>query len=301
MAWVRVRKIQDDFSDKVSSTGTGASEGGATQKFYCEADGAVAGDAAMTANDGSTAVPALGASYSTGRPFCTVRDRKVERLSSSQFNVTVEFADPSGGGGDATSPEDLLGLPAKIRRSAEEYNEAYTKDVTGKVVRNSAGDPFDRAPERLTGVGVFSIQKYVDAAGRSAIDALWNTTNSGAITIDGVSCAADTCWLTQPAFDPVNGATGVYSATYVVKYKKLGWKQTILDYGFSVILPAKGRITEPVLKEDGTVDATQKPRPCTLPWPLDGAGAKKANKTDDPAPIVFTPYTSTSWAGLPVT
>ncbi len=296
MAWITVQLIEDEFTDNAESGGS------ASVKYYCEADAATTCDAAIGASvSGGGAVPALKTAYSVGWPFCTVKSHKVERLSATQFRVGVEYASPTGGAA-ATNDTDLLLLPAKIKRSAEEYQEAFEKDVNGKIVRNSAGDRFDHLPERMTGVGIFSIQKYVNATGRAAIDAAWNTVNSGSVTIDGVSCAAETCWLVSPVYEPVDGSTGVFSANFVVKYKKAGWKIKVCDYGYRELVDGKpGRIMEQPLKSDGTLDTDPRnARPSTLPWPLNGSGMKKANQTDDPFDIEFVPIVSASWASLPL-
>lgn len=295
MAWVEVKLIRDSFED--------GAEGASGERVYsCRADQPIGLEEALTASHGGRSVPPIGASWSAARPFCAVRTRRVRRVAPHHAEVTVSYSDPSFGG--AEDEEDLLALPARITRTGEVWMEPYEVDATTPtplVVRNSAGDRFDQMPERQVGVGVFQIRKFVDATGRAAIDAVWNTVNNGTKMIDGVSCAAGTLWMGDPpTFSPVEGASGVYEAQYAVKYKRDGWKDRVLNYGFRELLAGKPkRITEQMIDDSG--NPIGQPRPCTLPWPLKSDGTRKANQTDAPDVLEFQPYALADWSALPVT
>ena len=76
-------------------------------------------------------------------------------------------------------------------------------------VVNAAGVPFDKGPERAEAVKVYTLRKYVNGTTKTAIEAAVNTTNSGALTINGKSHAVDTLWLADASYESVEGRAGV--------------------------------------------------------------------------------------------
>src|SRR5690554_5890246 len=141
MAWIEVNLIRDSFEDNA--------EGASGERVYsCRNDQVIGLEAALTASHDGTAVPALGTSWSTARPFCTARSRSCKRVSPKDGEVAGRFG--SGAGGGVGQPEDLLSLPARITRTGQTWLEPYQLDAssTPKIVRNTAGDPFDAMPER---------------------------------------------------------------------------------------------------------------------------------------------------------
>lgn len=288
LAWLQVRKLSDQFTVDVRN-GTAK----AVVRYYAKANQPTTNDAALSANDGTTAVPAANAVYSTSRPHCAVASIGVEKLTGRQFELTYNFEDPTNG--EAVTAEDLLALPAVISEDDEDVMEEYTKDEDEppKFVRNAAGEPFDKGPERLTGITAYTIEKFVNAATRAQIKAAKRTNNQTALTILGVSHAIDTLWLMRARFEPVATASGVWKALMVVKHRPEKWKDVALNVGFSEKVAGQR-------KDITQADASGAEVPVPRPWPLNEDGTKKATADAEPHELKFWPYKQHAWTGVPL-
>lgn len=277
MAWTDVRIIKDSFADALRSTT-------AERVYYAEADGPVDADLALAASFGGVSVPAKGEAFSLTRLYCRAISRRVERLSPTQFNVTVNFEDPTDG--TVEEEADLLTQAAKITQQSSNTMEQYTVDADDVQVRNSAGEPFDTFPERLSSGVVYTIRKYVNAATKVLIEAAERTTNAGAKTILNRAHAADTLLLAGVTFE----AEGtLFLATMTIEYLPEGWADIVLDVGFREKV---GGVWQAIKLPDGSAIARA--------WPLNADGTKKTNADDAADAITFYPYEQHAWTGVPL-
>lgn len=213
--------------------------------------------------------------------------------SRTIFVVDGEYTDDPGEIEDmGVSPLDR---PAEISWDYEEATAEYSKDhttPTAKAVTNSAGEPFDPWPARDDGWLVITVTKNEATHDPAAADALKNTLNSAIVTIDGKTYAAGTLKMSPiraaKITERFNGAdVNYYRKTYILKARAAGWNHVLLDVGFNEKV---GNEWKPIKDQDG--------EPVRMPWPLDGAGVKKASPTDVPAELTFKPYASNAWTGI---
>jgi hypothetical protein len=290
MAWTKVKITLDRFGE-IDANGTAQ----AKRDYFCEADAPFALDAALSASAGGVTVAARSEAFSGSRPRCKATKRDVERHTPTQATVHVDYSDPTGG----ESGTDLLALPAKFKETYEQELEEYLwdYDTTPKAVVNAAGEPFDKQPERLKHVKVYTITKYVNGTTKAAIEAAIETNNSGTITLRGINYTVDLLLLANADFEDVE--SNVYHATYVIKYKKGKWKDVGLNMGYSELLSGfpDGGQRRRIKEQDNAgndVDVTK-------PWPLNSDGTAKTNGNDLPEELIFWPYPQAAWTGVPLT
>jgi hypothetical protein len=287
MAIIRVTLVKDSIRDSLRQ---GSVRGVGVKVYEVESDTPITADEAIVANDGTTAVDGYGAAFSASRPNCKLTDREMtERRSAYQCQVTVTFEDPT----DGSSLASLLAKPARIRELDESWMEEYTKDHDDppKLVRNVVGEPYDRGPERLEGIVVYEVKKFVNAATRAQIRAARRTNNDAAKTINGVVHSIDELVLWSATFEPVDT---IYDATMLIKYKVGGWKDETPQYGFRYWESSApgGKKFAAILDAFG--------ERVSVAWPLSADGTKKSNADDDPAIETYWPYPQHDWAGVPL-
>lgn len=279
MAWIEVAVVKDSFHDDWEN---GVAR--ATRVYYAKSDVPVAPDAALSASHDGKTVAAGGESYSAARPLCQVVHREVRRVSPRQFEVTASFSDPTNG------TPDLLTQPAIITRRALGAMEEYTMDESSppKPVRTEAGELFQRGPERPVRALLYTIKKYVTPATANQVWPSLFTTNSAAKVIKGFNHAANTLWLADLQDESVT--TGILALTVVAEYRPNGFKNKALHAGYYHI-DANGDSVR-ILDANG--------EPSTKEWPLNPDGTKKASRDADVDELEFTPFKSSSWAGVPL-
>jgi hypothetical protein len=220
--------------------------------------------------------------------------------SPYQREVVVSCRDPTGG--NVVFEPDLLSLPARIRTSGGRSTREYFKDrdTPPKYVRNAAGEPFDRGPERIEDELIFTIRKFVSAATYASILNALHTNNNSPKTIKGYVFDSNTLLLATAEFDDVVGSTtGIQEAALQVEYKPGGWVDVTPNVGYTETLPVGGggvernRIKERDPDTGELVDVTK-------PYPLFANGIKKPSPTDDPDDLFFYPYTLHAWTGVPL-
>ena len=293
MAWTDVHIIHlEPLVETLYRDGSVRASAGWT--FYAEADAPFTLDTAMTATFGGVGVTALGASYSATRPNCTCRKRSAEFVSPTQAKVVCSFEDPT----DGSSSSVLQTKAARITNTDEAVIEAYQEDSDGFKVVNKAGGLFDNAPQRQTGVTVYTIKKYVTSTVKAQIKAAWNTNNNSEKVIDSDTWAADELWLFSRSFEPVAGSS-LWNATLIIKGKPGGWVDRPLNVGY------RDRDDWVIMKEKQPVDSAAPNGPfkyvaCSKPWPLDGLGDAKAGPKPSVDALAFYPYKRNSWTGVPI-
>lgn len=291
MGWVDVHVLVRPPLTETMNPKTLAVKATGSVVYYCESDTVTTLDEALLAATTGTramSVPTLNSSYSAGRPYCRCVKREVEWISPTIKHVTCDYEDPT----DGSSATNLLAQPAKIGEGHESCQKAYQVDAEGTKVVNTADAPFTNPPERQEGVKVYTIEKFVNAATKAAIDAAYNTNNNAAVIIKGRTWAADELWMADCSYQDVDGST-LQKATYVIKGKKGGWMDVGLNVGFRCAGGMEIRVAS-----DGSVDYVNGELP-SEPWPLTEDGyAKVAGSPADA--LLFWPYSRSSWASVPV-
>jgi hypothetical protein len=253
MPWTSVTIVDDYFEEIITPFYVEGSVyqlvvGAGHRTYNCHSDVNTVPDAALIADDGTTAVAQNSDPYSDLRPRALPISRKAKRINGSpkDIQVTVEYHDPTGN----EAVEDLLALPAKITSGPTNVREEYQTDCddTPKPVVNAAGEPFDKNPERLSAGRKYTIVKYVTEAQKAAIRAQEHTNNAGAVTIDGFVHADNTLLIQGTSFEPVED---FHKAAIEVLYDPSEWEDDLLNVGFSELDADTGLRKDITQKEQG--------------------------------------------------
>jgi hypothetical protein len=248
------------------------------------------------------AVPGPGSTHNKdGNARLTRLDADPHDSSDVHFLVRTEYTST----GLIAIPADPLKRVPEIAYGYTDGDEPYflDKSTPPKLVTTSAGDPFESYLTRETGELTISLTVNEPEFNPIAMDDLKHTTNVSDVTIDGRAYAAGTLKLTPQGARKImerieqDGSvrdTTYYAVGYLLKARKAGWHDKPLDIGLNELIPdanpAKPKKLKPI------VDAAQ--LPVKKGWPLDGAGRKKVNPTDQPAELEFKPYGAVDWANL---
>ncbi len=239
-----------------------------------------------TADDGDTAIPAIGASL-TGDTLRKAASISVKPRDQTGllFDVEVEYTT-----GTVEAPaESPLDEPAVFEWDFSASSQPYFWDEsdTPKPTLSSAGEPFENLLEREVGEIVVTITKNIEPAAWNPITAasfMYPATavNSGSMTVDGVSVSAGQARFAGVRCSGIQTANGIQYRTLSVTLKlRSSWDHVIDDRGFHE-LDGEGGLKE-IVKGTPPVKVDK-------PWPLDGSGAAKANVDDEPAKLTFKPY-----------
>ncbi|HEV7299261.1 MAG TPA: hypothetical protein VGN72_07845 [Tepidisphaeraceae bacterium] len=298
MAWIKVKE-QGQLAESQQTT----DEKTAKRVFVAVSDVNTTSVAAETASFGGVTVPVLGAGHPDDG------NRKVKSVSASPdaesrkvFTVEVEYSDKLSLVALDPNPLDR---PAEVSWDFDDATVPYFTDrsETPKPVVNSAKERFESYLERETGSITATVTKNIPAAGAGSYSAatalsLKDTLNGGTITVDGVSISAGQaklkCWTVGPVqSETVNGVVVNYRQSKILYQFRETWDHVVEDRGYNEKDGTTGKV-KPILKGD------KPPTPVDTPWPLDGAGAKKANISDEPEPLTFKPYASAAHGTLPL-
>lgn len=118
--------------------------------------------------------------------FCTNRSvSREDKGSHITWRVTLEYEIPSGGGEQQQQENPLLD-PIEISWSSQQYTAPVVRDKNGQPVKNTAGDPFDPAPEMQFSRYTITIRRNL-AAVPSWILGYVDTVNNAAWSVDGIA------------------------------------------------------------------------------------------------------------------
>ena len=241
---------------------------------------------ALSADDTTTAIPALGASF-PGIALMTVRSKSAQydQHHPRMVHVVVNYSDVFD---ELTEDPDPLARPADITWSTVQYDVPFEVDADDTAVLNSAGDPFDPPPTEPQYRLQCTIEKNVATHDPDDAFSFINTVNNGAITIAGVPVTAGQALLTEwRATSEREGDTAYVRVAFVIQFAA-SFDREILDRGFYFL---DGTDKRAILDDDG--------EPFSEPQLLDGSGAV----TDTPTFLEFAGKAQTNWAtlGLPTT
>lgn len=201
------------------------------------------------------------------------------------YQVTITFKTLNG-----ESTTDPLSRPSVLTSSYSESTEPYFKDSTGKMVVNTAGDPFDPMPKIRVGSLILQVTKNMASFPAVQYDTLKYTTNSGAVVIRTTTYAADTLLFLPPTVQEVWESIGgifyhYFATTFRLAASKDQHKDKLSSRGYRELKTPGAKPTW-VTGDDGHTVAQ--------PVGLDSAG-KEVAAGGTPDEITFQPYKSTNW------
>jgi hypothetical protein len=260
---------------------------------------------ALTADDGFHRVPGPG-DYYNGIPF-SGKDAEPVPKSIAHFEVTVEHSGPGDPEQDDVHPLDR---PPEVSFGSDGVTEPYFKDKSDppKPVANSATEAPDQFFERDRGYLTIQFVRNVDYWDAVEMDGYSNTINEDGVYIDGSYYEPETLKLSPPTAARqvetirINGQpTEVvyYRATFGLKHNPDGWKDKMLDVGYSELIERQQTVSGQTQLVKQLVPIYDKAAgTLRKPWPLDGLGRKRLSPADPAAELEFLPYTKRSWSAL---
>lgn len=185
--------------------------------------------------------------------------------------------------------ENPLTVPVDYDWDFSASSQTYFKDTTAPTAKytvTSAGEPFENLLEREVGEIVVTITDNITpSAWNPATAAQYmadpaTAINSAAMTIDGINIGIGQARFAGVKCSGIKTSNNVQYRTRSITLKlRASWDHKVDDRGFNELVA--GKLREIVKDSPPKVDK---------PWPLDGAGAKKALATDAPAELTFLPY-----------
>lgn len=199
------------------------------------------------------------------------------------WNATATFSSRpvSESQANQTEASDPLARRATFTWSSTQYQQAIARDINGRAVVNSAGDPYDPPVEIQRSRAVCTIQKNVVQIPGWILD-YENAVNSDTFVIDGLTIPQYACRLSGIGLSEIKRekiAIGI-EFTYRVFSCKLEFNRDlwhplkVLDLGYRQrdVTDGSGARRIPIY-EDGTSSS----RPVTTPRLLNGSGYVLSN------------------------
>jgi hypothetical protein len=228
---------------------------------------------------------AIGVSIGDGYPGdtsgylkCKGRVAKGVDQTRKLFKVTADYDSSTQ---YYSSPLDV---PTKVEYGEELSQETYAVDQDNLTMVNTAGQPFGELPTRDAGILVLTVTRNVTASTNySGYLGFRRKTNNANVSLDGMTYATGTLLVKSISLSEVKEQNGVQYRTLqtIVHAREDGWLQEFESRGPKY---KDGSVLKPIVDGDGT--------PIDFAWPLDSAGAKKTNATDEGYTISRRPYAS---------
>jgi hypothetical protein len=266
--------------DENSETSEGVLTG--TRIYQVEVDDIT--DDSETARS-AAAIPDEGDAWKSGSAMTArkVAAKRVKNDSQFTYQVTVNYSSGSAATAEATNPIDR---PADIEWSGLSERETYFEDTEGNLAVNTAGDAFDRLPDRDVAKGLtVRVTRNLSSNLTSSLKNLHKVLTSGSVTIDGITLGAGTARVEDYSVSgPIteNGVT--YRRTSVTISGKPNWED---------LFESRGR-----RKGDGTDIVDLHGERVSEPWPLNASGEPLATSADAPAIVTLVPYESAGFSGI---
>lgn len=230
------------------------------------------------------AVPAVGASYSTGYEYddgSFVQSLKAQEVSEDgkQWDVSVEYGPYNAG----LFPVDVISWPFELTVDGQKYERAITKDVSGNAIVNSAKSPFqepvtvDDSRTLIKVVRNEPILTYDFTLAELYNDKVNNATWNG-YAAKTVKCSGIVPGKAQ--YDS-NTQTWYFAVTYTFEVNRDTWTRNLLDQGFCVLDSSSPPKQKAVKGVDG--------QPVSDPVLLDGSGNQLAT-TGTPVFLSYEVY-----------
>jgi len=203
------------------------------------------------------------------------------------WTVTANYSD------ERTIDDTPTDDAASISWGSEQFQKPAVFDLSGNLIVNSAGDPFDPPAMMDDSRRVVTVEKNL------AVVPVWildyqDAVNNDAFTVDGVSIGIGKAKMQNVTVSPRQRRNGTIfrTVTFTIHLQRDGWLLDILDAGFREKVSGGRRN----IKNNGDGESP------TAPVPLDGNGLP----IDDPTPtncvfLQFAVYKTRAFSSLPLT
>jgi len=203
------------------------------------------------------------------------------------WTVTANYSD------ERQLSDDPLEDAAEITWASEQFQKPAVFDLSGDLIVNSAGDPFDPPAMMDDSRRVVTVAKNLAVVPSWILD-YQDAVNSDTFSIDGISIGIGKAKVQSVNVGPWQRRNGTAFRTvnFTIHLQRDGWLLSILDAGFRQKVSG-GREN---IKNNGDGEAP------TAPVPLDGNGLP----IDDPTPtnavfLEFAVYKTRAFSSLPLT
>lgn len=203
------------------------------------------------------------------------------------WTVTANYSDERQIDDDPTNDE------AEINWGSEQFQKPAVFDLQGRLILNSAGDPFDPPAMMDDSRRVVTVSKNLAVVPAWILD-YQDAVNSDAFTVDGLAVAIGRAKMQSVTVSPKQRRNGTTFrvVTFTIHLQRDGWSLDILDAGFRRVISG-GR--------ENIRNAGDNELP-TAPVPLNGAGQPIANPTVTNCVFrSFSVYKTRAFSSLPLT
>ena len=203
------------------------------------------------------------------------------------WTVTANYSD------ERTIDDTPTDDAASISWGSEQFQKPAVFDLAGKLIVNSAGDPFDPPAMMDDSRRVVTVEKNLAVVPTWILD-YQDAVNNDSFTVDGVTIGIGKAKMQNVTVSPRQRRNGTIfrTVTFTIHLQRDGWLLDILDAGFREKVSGGRRN----IKNNGDGEAP------TAPVPLDGNG----QPIDDPTPtncvfLQFSVYKTRPFSSLPLT
>lgn len=203
------------------------------------------------------------------------------------WTVTANYSD------ERTIDDTPTDDAASISWGSEQFQKPAVFDLSGKLIVNSAGDPFDPPAMMDDSRRVVTVEKNLTVVPSWILD-YQDAVNSDVFSVDGISIGVGRAKMQNVTVSPRQRRNGTTfrTVTFTIHLQRDGWLLDILDAGFREKVSGGRRN----IKNNGDGESP------TAPVPLDGNG----QPIDDPTPtncvfLQFAVYKTRAFSSLPLT
>ena len=203
------------------------------------------------------------------------------------WTVTANYSD------ERTIDDTPTDDAASISWGSEQFQKPAVFDLSGKLIVNSAGDPFDPPAMMDDSRRVVTVEKNLAVVPSWILD-YQDAVNNDVFSVDGISIGIGKAKMQNVTVSPRQRRNGTTfrTVTFTIHLQRDGWLLDILDAGFREKVSGGRRN----IKNNGDGEAP------TAPVPLDGNG----QPIDDPTPtncvfLQFAVYKTRPFSSLPLT
>lgn len=275
------------LKEEISSGRTARNSKGArtyTRKFRVTSNDKTDGPFEVGSTSG---LPLIGSAHpEDANAFCI--ELTVENTEPyAGWTVTANYSD------ERTIDDNPTDDAASISWGSEQFQKPAVFDLSGKLIVNSAGDPFDPPAMMDDSRRVVTVEKNLAVVPSWILD-YQDAVNSDVFSVDGISIGIGRAKIQNVTVSPRQRRNGTTFRTvnFTIHLQRDGWLLDILDAGFRRKVSG-GREN---IKNSGDGESP------TAPVPLDGSG----QPIGDPTPtncvfLQFAVYKTRAFSSLPLT
>jgi hypothetical protein len=131
--------------------------------------------------------------FSTNSALKCQRPSVIRHDGLQDWHIGCQFTIPTGGGNHPTQDDDLLGKPTVIAWSPVEVTEQADRDMDGRPLLYSNGDPIGGEPRTISYLA-FTLFRYYTAFDPNWVKTYANSVNSATATFQGFTFSAQHLW-----------------------------------------------------------------------------------------------------------